>query len=256
MNPTADPGIEVVALAQYMDGFDEHVILAGFTALKPNQAEAEAALRPIHDDPRRPPGAVVALFAKPATFPQLYEQQDKANPANHRYCVDNAYVRNEADVPAVLEEAFMHLPSRKSFSLYFAMAPTSRRTHYNYDGADPTGGASMAVSMQSDHYFALYTVWEDEKDDEHCITQTHRIMKGIEKHSVGSYLGDADMQKRDVKFWRDGNAKRLMEIRRKWDPAGRICGFLDQGDRSGVDGLRNVNEWEPLEQSSSQQGAA
>lgn len=212
--------------------------------MKSDQAEAEAALRAIHDDPRRPQETFVANVAVPVTLPIQYVKQDIANPSNHRYCSDNVYISNDvADVPAVLEEAFTSLPSRKSFSLYFAMAPTSRRAHYHYDeGGDVVG--SMALSMQSDHYYALYTVWEDEKDDETCVSHTQKIMRGIERHSVGSYLGDSDMQTRDVKFWRDANAKRLMEIRRKWDPEGRICGFLDKGDKSGVEGLKNVNPWE------------
>lgn len=177
------------------------------------------------------------------SLPIQYAKQDASNPSGHRYCSDNAYICNEEpDIPGVLEEAFTSLPSRKSFSLYFAMAPTSRRPHYA--GTDLAAPGSMALSMHSDHYYALYTVWEDEKDDEKCISHTHRILKGIEKHSVGSYLGDSDMQARDVKFWRDENAKRLMAIRKTWDPEGRICGFLDQGDKSGVEGLKNVNEWE------------
>lgn len=215
--------------------------MAGFLAFKPNQAEAEAVLRPIHDDPRRPKDAFVENFCAPTSLPMQYVNQDRSNPAGHRYCSDNAYIQNDlSDIPSVLEEAFTSLPSRKSFSLYFAMAPTSRRPHYN--GKDVVG--SMALSMQSDHYYAIYSVWEDEKDDQNCITHTQKIMKGIEGYSVGSYLGDADFQTRNVKFWKDANAKRLMEIRRKWDPEGSICGFLDEGDTSRADGLKNVNEWE------------
>lgn len=215
--------------------------------MKADQAEAEAALRAIHEDPRRPQETFVADVAVPVSLPHQYIKQDVANPPNHRYCSDNAYIRNdEKDVPGVLEEAFTSLPSRKSFSLYFAMAPTSRRAHYGNDSSDDevdvTG--TMALSLQSDHYYALYTVWADEGEDEQCLGHTRRIMRGLEGHSVGSYLGDADMQTRDVKFWRDAHARRLMAIRRKWDPEGRICGFLDEGDKSGVEGLRNVNPWE------------
>lgn len=243
--PTADTDTEIVALSQYVDGIDEPVIIASFLSFKPNQAEAEAALRPIHDDPRRPQESFVTNFASPTGFPVLYPKQDAANPSGHRYCTDNAYIRNETpDIPAVMEEAFTQLPSRKAFSLYFAMAPTSRRAHY--ESADVRN--SMALSMQSDHYYALYTVWEDEKDDAQCIGQTEKIMRGLAPHSVGAYLGDADFQTRENKFWRDDNAKRLMEIRRKWDPEGRICGFLDKGDKSGIEGLRNVNEWEVAEE--------
>jgi len=33
-------------------------------------------------------------------------------------------------------------------------------------------------------------------------------------------------------------------VRRKWDPQGRLCGYLDQGDKSGVEGLENAHEWQ------------
>lgn len=154
------------------------------------------------------------------------------------------------DVPAVLEGAFTALPSRKSAALYFGMAPTSRREHYTSadcvtdDNNDNDYVGSMALSMQSDHYFALYTVWESPEDDERCTGWTHEVMRGVERFSVGSYLGDADFQHRRAPFWRDGNARRLGEVRRRWDPEGRVCGYLDEGDRSGVEGLRNVFEWE------------
>ncbi len=125
------------------------------------------------------------------------------------------------------------MPTKKSVALYFAMNPTSRRPL-----------ADMALSMQSDHYFALYTVWEDEKEDEKHMAWVQGIMKQAERHEDGSYLGDADFQYRKTKFWSDEAGAKLMQIRTKWDPQGRICGYLDAGDKSGVDGLRNELEWE------------
>lgn len=215
--------------------------MANFLTFKPDQAAGEAALRPLHDHPGRPPNALKeSFFANPTDLAGQYAPQEAANPPNHRYCAENAYIRNDEDVPAVLEKAFTTLPNRKSFALYYSMTPTSRRPHYA-SSVDDVG--SMALSMHSDHYFALYTVWEDEKDDDEFVGWTLGVMKGVERHAEGSYLGDADFQHRRTKFWRDENAKRLMELRRKWDPEGRICGFLDEGDESGVEGLKNEFEW-------------
>lgn len=239
--PGADEDTEMVCLGQYIPDHDEPVVMANFLTFKNTQAEGEAALRPLHDHPGRPPKPMIESFAHATSLPGQYEPQEAANPAGHRYCSENAYVRNEADVPAVLEKAFTTLPSRKSFALYFSMNPTSRRGHYTAGVGDV---GSMALSMQSDHYFALYTIWEDEKDDDKMVGWVQDVMKDVERHADGSYLGDADFQLRRTKFWRDENAARLMEIRRKWDPKGRICGYLDQGDGSGVDGLKNEFEWE------------
>ncbi|KAF7521463.1 hypothetical protein G7054_g12451 [Neopestalotiopsis clavispora] len=229
--PTADEGLEMVSVAMYPPDSDELHILAGFTAFKNTKAEAEAALRPLHET-RPTDSIVVDMFCEPTSLAEHYIRQAAANPDGHRYCSENAYIENDADVPAVLESAFTTLPSKKSFALYFAMNPTSRRPL-----------PDMALSMHSDHYFALYTLWEDEKDDERCTSWVHDNMRSIERKAVGSYLGDSDFQHRRTKFWSDENGKKLMEIRKKWDPLGRICGYLDVGDKSGVDGLKNVFEW-------------
>ena len=92
----------------------------------------------------------------------------------------------------------------------------------------------MSLSMQTDHYFALYTIWEDEKDDKRCQSGVRNIMEGVERHSQGAHLGDSDFQVRRTRFWGDEEGKRLTEVRRKWDPQGRICRYLDGGDKSGV----------------------
>lgn len=245
----ADPDTEVVCLGQYVPGVDEPVVLANFLSFKATRAEGEAALRPIHDDPRRPPNSFPqSFFAAPTSLPEQYKPQEEANPEGHRYCAENVYVGNDEDVPAVLERAFTTLPSRKTFTLYFSMNPTSRRPRYEAPTVPAGGGnvdwsGTMALSMQTDHYFAVYTIWEEEKDDDKMVGWVRDVMADIERHSEGAYLGDSDFQARRTKFWRDENAKRLMEIRRKWDPEGVICGYLDEGDKSGVAGLKNEHEW-------------
>lgn len=198
--------------------------------MKDTPEEAEKALRPAQDT--RPAGTVQEWFCQEDSLEQQYDKQDGANPSKHRYCAENAYIENDADVPAVLEEAFTTLPHKKAFALWYAMNPCSRRKL-----------PDMALSMQSDHYFALYTVWETESDDARCQAWVKNIMKKVERKSVGAYLGDSDFQVRRTKFWADDNAKRLMSIRQKWDPQGRICGYLDQNDQSGTKGLRNIHEW-------------
>lgn len=250
-----DKDTEIVAVGQYVPEHQDPVILANFLTFKPSRAEGEAALKPLHDHPGRPPNPLVQVYARPTSLPDQYVPQGMSNPEGHRYCSENAYVRNDEDVPSVLEEAFTTLPHRKAFAIYFGMAPTSRRAHYAMAVAANANGdsnaidnesyvGSMAMSMQSDHYFAVYTVWETPEDDERCIAWTHDVIRRVERFSAGSYLGDADFQHRRTKFWQDGNARQLMEIRRRWDPEGRICGYLDDGDRSGVEGLRNEFEWE------------
>jgi hypothetical protein len=198
---------------------------------KNSEEEAVSSLKLANDT--RPPGAAMTSMCRPSSLECEYDAQGIANPEGHRYTSDNAYISNDADVTEVLRKAFTTLPEdTKTFALWYAMNPCSRREL-----------PDMALSKQSDHYFALYTVWKDQKDDDRCNGWVRTIMAKVEKHSTGAYLGDSDFQVRRTQFWEDSQAKKLMEIRRKWNPEGRICGFLDQGDKSGVNGLENRHEW-------------
>ncbi|KAJ5151355.1 uncharacterized protein N7482_010607 [Penicillium canariense] len=230
ISPDFDHDTEIAAISHYPDGDDKIRLFILFVTMKDKPHEAEQALRPAQET--RPTGCVEEWFCKEDSLEEQYNSQGKSNPEKHRYCADNAYLKDDADVPAVLEEAFTTLPHRKSFALWYAMNPCSRRTL-----------PDMALSMHSDHYFALYTIWEEEHDDRRCQAWVRNMMKGVEPQAVGAYLGDSDFQVRKTKFWADNNARRLMEIRRKWDPQGRICGYLDEGDLSGTQGLDNVNQW-------------
>jgi hypothetical protein len=230
ISPGFDNDTEIVLVSQYPENSDELRILVLFVTLKDSPKEAEKALRSAQNT--RPEGTVEEWFCRVDSLENQYISQAKANPEKRRYCCDNAYIENDADVPAVLEDAFLTLPHREAFTLWYAMNPCSRRKL-----------PDMALSMQSDHYFALYTVWEDEADDKRCQEWVRDTMRAVEPHSVGAYLGDSDFQVRQTRFWEDENARRLMDIRRKWDPRGRICGYLDDGDVSGVNGLANSNQW-------------
>lgn len=230
--PAADTDTEIVCVAKRTADGDDIEIIAGFLSFKPSREEAETAMRPVHDS--RPMGAKVEVFCEPTDFACQYARQREEQPTGYRFCSDNAYISNDvADVPSVLEEAFTSLPTQKTFALYFAMNPTSRRPL-----------PDMAHSMQSDHYFSAYAIWDDDDaDDARCTGWVRDIMKGVERHSAGSYMGDADFRHRATRFWSRENGERLRDIRRTRDPEGRFCGYLDAGDRSGVWGLRNEFEW-------------
>jgi FAD/FMN-containing dehydrogenase len=231
---TFDEGTEIVAVGCTPPAELEisgTCIMPLFVTFKNSDEEARAALDIANKS--RPEGAVLEIINSPTSLANEYCNQAAANPNGHRYCAENAYIKNDADVAAVLEEAFTTLPHPKAFSLWYAMAPGSRRPLQD-----------MALSMQTDHYFALYTIWEHESDDDRCRKWVKDIMAKVERHSEGAYLGDSDFQERRTKFWTDKNASRLMQMRRDRDPAGTICGYLDVNDASGVKGLANQYEWQ------------
>lgn len=211
---------------------EEPCTMSHFVTFQNSEEAAIVSLKHINDT--RPPGALIENINQVTSLEKEYNDQAAANPEGHRYTAENAYVENDADVTEVLRKAFTTLPSNsKTFALWYAMNPCSRRSLQD-----------MALSMQSDHYFALYTVWEKQEDDARCQGWVREVMAGVEKQSVGAYLGDSDFQVRRTRFWEGPNAKRLMELRRTWDPNGVICGYLDQGDKSGINGLENVHEWQ------------
>lgn len=99
----------------------------------------------------------------------------------------------------------------------------------------------MMLSMQSDHYFSVYAVWEEEKDDGVCDGWVRDVFARLEEQEgtlAGSYLGDADFQFRKAggKFWGEGGGD-LGDVKAKWDGEGRICGLLEGNEALG-EGVR------------------
>ncbi|KAI9708380.1 MAG: hypothetical protein M1820_004084 [Bogoriella megaspora] len=229
ISPEYGNNTEIVAVSVHPPDLDRRCIMALFLTFQNSEEEARVALR--HANQTRPDGCMTQMVNKRTSLAQEYCDQATASPQSHRYTAENAYIANDADVPAVLEKAFTEPINQKSFALYFAMAPCSRRLL-----------PDMALSMQSDHYFAFYSIWEDEENDLKHQKWVQDIMREVEPHSVGAYLGDSDFQVRQTRFWMDEKAERLMRIRRQWDPDGIICGYLDAGDKSGVAGLTN-EQW-------------
>jgi hypothetical protein len=51
-------------------------------------------------------------------------------------------------------------------------------------------------------------------------------MAKVEGYEVGAYLGEFDLQARKSKVWGETEGKKLVDIKRQWDPEGRFCGYL------------------------------
>lgn len=213
-------------IATYPPGVDQLCLIVLFLTFKDTEEDANTALKPAEDSfPGEP---LVHWFCDATSLEKEYANQAHANPSGHRYHCDNAYISNDADIPAVLEKALTTSPSKETYTFWFPLSPRSQRPL-----------PDMALSLQTDHYIAMYTICKDEKDDETCASWVRDVMKDVKKHSVGSYLGDIDFQVRTTRFWGEQQGKKLMDIRKEWDPEGRICGYLDDGDKSGVQGLDN-----------------
>src|SRR5262249_7981246 len=143
-----------------------------------SREEAVEALTPLESCPALK-RVLVRQFAQPTSFAEERREQLRQNPEAHRYAADNAWIQGEANVVApALREAFATLPTSKSFGLWFSMAPLRTLP-------------DMALSLQTEIYFALYVIWENETDDERCRRWLAEQMKRLEPISEGLYLGDS-----------------------------------------------------------------
>uniref|UniRef100_A0A093V059 6-hydroxy-D-nicotine oxidase n=1 Tax=Talaromyces marneffei PM1 TaxID=1077442 RepID=A0A093V059_TALMA len=208
-----DEGLQIAVVGSYPSGFDEPCITVALLALGDSDESVTEVLRLA--DESHPEGTAVRSYCDETSLKEQFRHKRGAYPEGHRYCADNSFLNNDADVGSVLKSAFSTLPTRKSLALYNSMIPTSRRQL-----------PSMALSVQSDHYFALYGIWEDENDDALNQAWVSDIMKQVGKHSVGAYTGEFDFQMRRSRFWGDEQKEKLKNIREKWDPNGIFCDYL------------------------------
>jgi FAD/FMN-containing dehydrogenase len=187
--------------------------------------------------------ALVSKIAQPVTIDELRAEQLRANPEGHRYVVDNAYLAGPADalIPA-LAPAFAELPTPKSFSLWFDLAHLPARPLPGTgladrglaDGGLADGGlADMALSVQSDLYFATYAVCEEPAQDAACRSWADAAMRRLEPFSVGCYLGDSDLAVRPGRFMSDAAWRRFKRVRDSRDP-GRLFAGYDCADESAL----------------------
>ncbi|KAF9888893.1 hypothetical protein FE257_008263 [Aspergillus nanangensis] len=209
VSPMVGPDTEIKILSYYPYDRKEICLLAQFITTQETAEHAQGVLREIHNT--RPPGFLSQSPVQPESLENLYAIQARICSPGYRYCSDNGFLKNGIDIISVLEKAFLTLPHRRSAAFWTPMAPRSR---------EPL--TDMALSIQSDNYFALYAVWEAEQDDDRCTQWAHGFVQSISRHCVGSYIGEADPERRRGRFWTDESLHQLAAVRRRWDPQGRL----------------------------------
>lgn len=203
------------------------LVVVGIKAPLPAEVDHEGPVVVVHgvafDDPDAldPLGtspvldrALIHVSKVPTTLDEERTEQVRANPEGHRWAVDNAWLTGTPDeVAPRLVKAFTTLPTEKAFSLWFDMAPTRPLP-------------DMALSLQTDIYFASYVVWDDEADDERCRAWLDERMHDLAPVTAGCYLGDSDFTRRPAQFLSAQAYDRLERIRAERDPDGRFAGYL------------------------------
>jgi FAD/FMN-containing dehydrogenase len=220
--------VEIVALTKTDVVLSpEPVLLVTALALVDDADEADRALAPFRTNPALD-RALLVIDAEPTTAEEQRKRQVDDNPEGHRWAVDNAWLTGPAsEVVPAMRRAYTTLPNNKAFTIWFSMAPLR-------DLPD------MALSLQTEIYLASYVLWEDPAEDEQHLAWLAGAMADLEPVTVGQYLGDSDLSRRQVKFMSDEAWARLQEIRAARDPEGLFVGYL-----AGESGALNRNHWEP-----------
>ncbi|VUC31295.1 unnamed protein product [Clonostachys rosea] len=202
-----------------------YILGIGCTVRANTDNEAFEKLSILTDGP--PSGAILVERAISTNYREEYRFGAQALPSGNRWKVDNVYIDPAFDLTEVCRYSWTRLPLGGT-AYWEPMNPVSQETM-----------PDMALSMQTDHYIALYAAYKDPEEDLMQHDWIMRSMKTLLPYAVGSYLGDFDFQTRSSKFWSERANNRLAAIREKYNPEGRICGYLDKDDKSGVKGLLN-----------------
>ncbi|MET9970435.1 FAD-binding oxidoreductase [Streptomyces sp. NPDC006356] len=207
---------------------DGPVLVVDGLSFAPTTEEGARALAPLGTCPVVDQ-ALVSRVAAPVDISELRADQERANPEGHYYVADGAYVAGtREEVVRGLAPAFTSLPTAKAFTIWFDMGRAPSR-----------GLPDMALSLQSDIYFAAYLVAETEEEFRASSDWIRDRARDMEPVKIGTYLGDSDLLSRPAKFMSDEAHARLTGIRRRRDPDGLFCDYLF------ADGVPvNTNPWQ------------
>lgn len=209
--------VEVLAVSSEISQFQQHVFMFQATAFGHNDEDALEKLKIVKET--RPPNLLHSIDDSDTSLEELYAYAEVMNPPDNRWIADDVYIHSSLDLVDVCRKSWTELP-KDCLAFYEPLHPRT-----------PRSLPDMALSLQTDHYIAIYSASQDLKQDASNSTWIAKQMLELEQSALGAFLGDADFQVRPTKFWSDEAASRLATVKQKWDPHGRICGYLTKGDK-------------------------
>jgi hypothetical protein len=224
--------VEVVAVSVYVplpSGPPRHSLVVNAVAFADSRQEADEALAPLETCPAM--GKALARDLRvPTTLELEYVEQRRQNPKGYRYAADNLWFSGSAkEIVDAIKPCFTSLPTLHTFALWYSMAPLRQLPE-------------MALSLQSEVYFSVYTLWATPEEDASCREWLLNEMRRMQPFSTGYYLGDSDIPTRSAKFMIDENFRRLQALREIYDPEGRICSYRRHPEQE-----LNANPWQQAE---------
>jgi hypothetical protein len=201
--PDSDPVLTVIAFAL----FD-------------SDEESHEALQLLETCPARNHALVAETFVE-SSLNAMYDVIDAAAPQVEAFAGDSMWTDAGADevVPAFMDMV-RSMPTRFSLVLWWPWVP------------QPLPNASLSIT--GDIYISLFANWRGTPSPEALARYESwpvALMRKYDHLSKGIQLADENLLSRpEARYMTDENAKRLEELRSKWDSEGRFHTFLF-GDR-------------------------
>ena len=182
-------------------------------AITDTEAEALAALDVLKTNPVLEK-SVRRREAVAQTLEERAESGALADPVGFRYAADNIYTNaSAAEFVPHLRPIYESLPSPRSHIFWMNWGPVQPFP-------------DMALSVQGDIYFAVYSVWSDPKDDERMLRWPVEQMRKIERFSIGGQMNDENMVGRRERYLSPQAERKLEALRAKHDPNGVFLSYL------------------------------
>lgn len=148
------------------------------------------------------------------TLDERYESGTNADPIGYRYACDNIWTNAPPEqVVPLARELFTTLPTPRTHVFWQPWCPCAPLP-------------DMAFSLQANLYVAVYTVWDDPKDDEAMERWPVEQMRRFEAVSCGGQMNDENIFRRPQAYLSEAASARLEELRAQYDPENVFVSFM------------------------------
>jgi len=223
----ADPDIEITAVSFYPDPetpiLSQRIhICVHLISFRSSDQESRSSLELFAKSVPNKDKALTVVEFEATSLANEFLHESAAFPENHRYCVDNAWIKSELstqEIVSSMREIFTTLPSAQSSAMYFNLSPEPKISE-------------MALSLQTEHWLTVTCAWTEPEQDRMCQDWLKERFVDVEKVSPGLYIGDSDFQVRKAAFMQSEKIEKLNSIRKVWDPNHLFCSYLGLEDDS------------------------
>ncbi|MCK0177122.1 FAD-binding oxidoreductase [Mycolicibacterium sp. F2034L] len=194
-------------------GLDTPGIVFASPVFADSEADARDALALLDSCPAREKAVLAVPFA-PTDLPTWYDGIMSNYPDGHRYAADNMWTSASAeDLMPGVHRILETLPPHPSHFLWLNWGPSPQRQ-------------DMAYSLEDEIYLALYSVWQDDTDDDRYADWPRSNMTAMAHLATGIQLADENLAQRPARFATDDAMARLDRVRADYDPDGRFHAWM------------------------------